>query len=119
MYFTGGFDEISQGLAQQSLLYTLVMGIFGFIVFGAINLNFLIKSGQTIGKKALGIKIIDMDGKLPTLKKYLLKRYAAFFLPPQVPMIGQILSLVNVLFIFGQQHRCLHDLIGGTQVVKS
>jgi uncharacterized RDD family membrane protein YckC len=119
MYFTGGFEGLTDGTHQQSLVYTVAMGILGLIVFCAINLKFLISSGQTIGKKALGIKIVDMDGNLPTLQGHLLKRYATFFIPAQIPTVGQIFSFVNVLFIFGKQKRCLHDFAGGTQVIKS
>ena len=119
MFFTGGFDGITDPTHQQSLLYSVSMAILGFVVFFGINFKFLINSGQTIGKKALGIKIADMGGNLPTLKGHLLKRYAIYFVPAQIPVVGQIFSLVNILFIFGRQKRCLHDLVGGTQVIKS
>jgi len=117
MFLTGGFDGITDGTNQQSLLYNVSIAIVGFVVFFGINFKFLINSGQTIGKKALGIKITDMGGNLPTLKGHLLKRYATYFLPAQIPVVGQIFSLVNILFIFGKQKRCLHDLAGGTQVI--
>jgi len=72
MFLTGGFDGITDGTNQQSLLYNVSIAIVGFVVFFGINFKFLINSGQTIGKKALGIKITDMEGNLPTLKGHLL-----------------------------------------------
>lgn len=115
-YLTGGFDSVAQG-QSQSWLYTLAICALGLIIFFAINLKSLNASGQTIGKKVLDIKIVDMNGDLPTFKKHYIKRYATFFLPGQVPMVGSLFSFVNILFIFGKHRRCLHDLAGGTQVV--
>jgi uncharacterized RDD family membrane protein YckC len=35
-----------------------------------------------------------------------------------IPGLGALLSLVNVLMIFGQEQRCLHDLFANTIVVQ-
>ena len=118
MYFTGGFEGVSAGV-QPSMGYSLLMGLFGLIVFVLVNGKLLVDNGQTIGKKILGIKIITDNGELPTLKEHLLKRYAVFFLPGQIPLVGQIFSIVNVVFIFGKQKRCIHDIAGGTKVVTA
>ena len=119
MFLTGGFDQISNPEEQPSLLYNLAMGIVAIVVFAAINFKLLASNGQTIGKKAVGIKIVTMQDELPSLKENLLKRYAVYFIPGQVPIIGQIFSLVNVLFIFKADQRCIHDLVGDTKVVNA
>jgi len=31
--------------------------------------------------------------------------------------VGQILSTLNILFIFGKNKRCVHDIAAGTKVV--
>ena len=118
MYFTGGFDGVSEGV-QPSLAYSLAIGALGLFVFLIVNGKLLINNGQTIGKKILGIKIVDLNGELPTVKRNLLKRYAVYFIPGQIPIAGQLFSIVNILFIFGKQKRCLHDHIAGTKVVVS
>lgn len=118
MYFTGGFDGITEGI-EPSLGYTLAVGALGLIFFVVVNGKLLISNGQTIGKKILGIKIVDLDGNLPSLKKHLLIRYATYFVPGQIPVAGQIFSLVNILMIFGKQKRCIHDHVAGTKVVIS
>lgn len=117
MFFTGGFDGISEG-ASPPIIYSLLIGALGIVIFFSINTNLLIKSGQTLGKKALGIKIVDLNGETPTFKKHLIKRYTAYFLPGQIPAVGQFISIVNILFIFGKQKRCVHDYIAGTKVVE-
>ena len=116
MFLTGGFSGVASG-EPPSFLYNLVIGIIGLVIFVLINGKFLVSSGQTIGKKALGIKIVDMQGNLPTLGDHLVKRYAVFMLPGQVPIIGPLFSIINVLFVFRSDTRCIHDLAGGTKVV--
>lgn len=116
MYFTGGFADISRG-EQLSIGYSLLIGALGIIVFIIINGKFLAKDGQTLGKKALGIKIVDFSGNHATIKKHLLPRYFIFFCPSQIPLVGQLFAVINVLFILGKQKRCGHDHIAGTKVV--
>ena len=82
-----------------------------------INLNSLKSTGQTLGKKVAGIKVVTTDGALPTLRKHFLKRYSVYFVPGQIPVVGQILSTLNILFIFGKNKRCVHDIAAGTKVV--
>lgn len=118
MYFTGGVQALVQG-AKPATAYSIMMGIFGLIVFILLNGKLLINNGQTIGKKILGIKITTLNGNLPKLKEHLLKRYAVFFIPGQIPFVGQIFAIINVLFVFGKQKRCIHDLVAGTRVVVS
>jgi len=118
MYFTGGFDGIAQGI-QPSLGYTLLIAALGIIVFLIINAKSLIHNGQTVGKRLLGIKIVDLNGSLPSIKQHLIKRYTVYFIPGQIPVVGQVFSLINLLFIFAKQKRCVHDYAAGTKVVKS
>lgn len=35
-----------------------------------------------------------------------------------IPVIGQYISILNYLFVFRKNRRCLHDLIAGTQVIN-
>lgn len=116
MYFTGGFAEISSG-KQPTLEYNLLMSALGILVFLLLNAKFLAENGQTIGKKFLGIKIVDLNGNQPTITKHLLPRYASFLLPGQIPLVGQIIAVINILFILGKQKRCVHDHVAGTKVV--
>ena len=116
IYFTGGFDMIFDGI-KPSIGYNLTMVIFGIIVFILINGKLLLNDGQTIGKFFFGIKIITLDGNLPLINEHLLKRYAIYFILGHIPFAGGLLSLINILFIFGEKRRCIHDLAGGTKVV--
>lgn len=117
VYVTGGFDMIAEGV-EPSLANSLAMGILSLVLFLLINFKLLKDKGQTIGKKCVGIKIVNLAGGQATWGKNLSKRYATFLIPGQIPVIGSIFSLVNVLFVFGKKKRCIHDYAGSTQVVK-
>ncbi|NQZ56152.1 MAG: RDD family protein [Lentisphaeraceae bacterium] len=117
MYFTGGFEGILEGVTH-SIGYTVFMAAVGIATFIVINGRFLLKDGQTVGKRVVGIKIVDMEGDLAAVTPNLVKRYVIFLLPGQIPVLGQIFSFINILFIFGKKKRCIHDLFGKTQVVQ-
>jgi len=116
MYFTGGFATIMEG-QQSPLFYTIKTGLFGLIVFIIINGRLLQRYGQTVGKKIVGIKIADLDGKLPTIKRHILPRYAFISVLAYIPAIGSFLSLIDCLFIFSKNKRCIHDHVAKTIVI--
>jgi uncharacterized RDD family membrane protein YckC len=116
MYPLGIWDYISRG--QNPPLQLMVAAtILGFAVFVLIHGYFLKTNGQTIGKKLLGIRISDLDGNVPSFATVILLRYLPISLVTLLPVVGNFLPLADVLFIFGSDRRCIHDLIAGTQVV--
>lgn len=102
MYFTGGFDRITEG-AQPMLLYTLMIGLISIVVFLVLNYSLLASNGQTIGKRVLSIKVVTLDDQQPSMGTHFLKRYAVYFGCGQIPTAGQLLSIINILTIFGKQ----------------
>ena len=95
-------------------LYTLA----GFVMFFLINGFLLAKHGQTVGKKLLGLRIVRSDGSPASLARLAGLRYGVGFLITAVPMVGMMYGLVDVLFIFRASHKCLHDNIADTIVIK-
>ena len=118
IYFTGGFSP-SAIESNQSIATQITLGLVSIAIFFMLNFKLLKSNGQTIGKKLLGTKIVDMEGNLPTFKDHLWKRYLVYLGASMVPVVGNLFSLVNSLFIFGKAKRCVHDYAGNTQVVKS
>lgn len=117
MYFTGGFDGIADGI-QSSLSYTLVMALISTVIFVVIHGRGIVRDGQTWGKKSQNIKIVTIEGEHPNIHT-LAKRYGFYWLIPNIPVIGQFINMINILFIFSKSKRCLHDHVGGTKVVKA
>ncbi len=95
----------------------------GFAAMGAIlllllavQIYLLVTRGQTIGKKMLGIKIVNFDDEAnPGFVKVFLLRAVVNAFIGVVPFY----SLVDACFIFRDDRRCLHDLIAGTKVVMA
>jgi uncharacterized RDD family membrane protein YckC len=84
-----------------------------------LNGYFLSKDGQTIGKRIIGIKIVSIQRENVGLMKIYFLRYLITSIISQIPVIRSFFNLINILFIFGKERRCLHDRIAGTVVVKN
>ena len=94
--------------------------IWFLIIFMAINSYLLVTKGQTLGKRMLGIRIVDAASNgAATAVKLLGLRYVLVMLVMAIPIIGQLLGLADALFIFRSDRRCVHDLLAGTKVVSN
>jgi uncharacterized RDD family membrane protein YckC len=87
---------------------------------------FLIASrGQTIGKMLLKTKIVVVDGSAAGFfHGVVLRSWPVLFLSsvpamlmPNVQMLSSLIMMIDPLFIFRTDHRCVHDRIAGTYVV--
>jgi uncharacterized RDD family membrane protein YckC len=117
MFVLGTYDYARRGQTPPWTL-TLTGAVLGFLGFLLIHGYFLKTAGQTVGKKALGIRITDLDNNIPPFARIVGLRYLPIQAAAVVPVIGFLYPLVDVLFIFGESRRCIHDLIAGTKVVK-
>ena len=115
-----GLIEISEnetiepiGMEQKVKLF-----ITGQLIFLLVQGYFLHSRGQTIGKILLKIRIVNQNDDLLGIGKLYFLRYFLFNLAAQIPIVGWILALVNILFIFGKDQRCLHDRIVGSKVIN-
>lgn len=107
------FEGVQMTITEQIYLF-----IIGWVTFLIIQGYFLYKRGQTIGKALVNTRIVDLKGNIPNFGKLLLLRYFVFGLIAQIPFIGGLCGLADVLFIFGEERRCLHDYLAGTVVIN-
>lgn len=117
-FFIFGSGIIKNISAVEAIVVTTLISMVGVLFFLLINYKYLLNDGQTIGKKVLKIKILNKEGEEAT-KQELLKRYGLYFGIGFLPILGGILSLVNVLFIFGKEKKCGHDYFAKTIVVEA
>jgi uncharacterized RDD family membrane protein YckC len=104
-------------MRELTMLESVGMGAAGYVLFALIHFAWL-KNGQTIGKKLLGIRMVNNDtGRIADLVRLLAWRYLPVTIVSLIPFIGGILALIDVLFIFGGDRRCLHDYIANTRVI--
>mgnify|MGYP001164199340 FL=1 len=116
-----GLINISDPANMQglNLEQSIKLFIIGQVLFLLVQGYLLHTQGQTIGKKLLKIRIVSLDDKLRGIGQLYFVRYLTFSLIAQIPIIGALIGIVNVLFIFGQDRRCLHDRLAGTKVIEA
>jgi uncharacterized RDD family membrane protein YckC len=107
-------------LSMQGKSATLwaMLGGLAVLALSVYNLFLLYQSGQTIGKKLLGIKILRTDGSRCSLPRIIFMRSMLIGILGGIPFIGPLISLTDVLLIFRDNRLCLHDQIADTIVVK-
>jgi len=74
--------------------------------------------GQSIGKLALGIRVVDGRGVVPPWTHALVAREGARFLLASIPLVGSLVGLADSLSIFRSNRQTLHDGAAGTWVVR-
>ncbi len=118
MFMFGVFQQITRG---QGMTFSQTVGFFVFhlIVFAAVNGWLLANRGQTVGKKVAGTRIVDLAGNLRPFATVFFVRYALLGAIANIPIAGNLFCLVDELFVFRKDKRCIHDLMAGTQVVRA
>ncbi|SMF15662.1 Uncharacterized membrane protein YckC, RDD family [Alteromonadaceae bacterium Bs31] len=117
MFITGYWER---AMAQTvGVTETVLYAVFGFVIFAVLHGYFLVKNGQTIGKKILGTKIVSNEtGEVLPVWKVLFLRYLPVSVAANIPVLGGFVILINYLFVFSKSKRCLHDLIASTKVIN-
>lgn len=116
MFILGFWDKAMAG--EQSAVDNIWLAVVGISGFMILNGYLLANHGQTIGKRLVKTRIVSIhDEKILPLWKVFSRRYLPLWVLGQIPLLGQIFGLVDTLFIFRSDKRCVHDLIAGTRVV--
>jgi uncharacterized RDD family membrane protein YckC len=103
----------------SSFTSTLIATALNVGLFMLVNGKLLSTQGQTVGKKLMGIKIVSLAGGILPLNDIIVRRYGPPMAANLIPLIGSIFCLADVLCIFRNDRRCIHDMIAGTRVVKA
>lgn len=98
--------------------FSAVMGAMGLIQVVSLVIGWLYFAGMqsskqqaTLGKMALGLKVVDSEGQRLSFGKASL-RYIGKFVSSLVLLIGYIIAAFN------PKKQALHDMIAGTYVIK-
>jgi len=87
-------------------------------IYLLVNAVMLARTGQDIGKRYAGIRVVNADGSKANEKTALLKRDALTFVIG-LTGIGVLYWLADFVTLFGKGGRTLHDRIAGTRVVQA
>jgi uncharacterized RDD family membrane protein YckC len=102
---------------ETATMVGMVIMVLGVLALAVYQLVLLTTKGQTLGKRWMKVRIATLDGGNPGFVKAVLLRGFVNGLICGVPYLGMVYSLVDILFIFREDRRCIHDLIAGTRVV--
>lgn len=127
--------DISHDMDKEIIMFNVLNG---FILVGYFVILPYYYNGQTLGKKLLKIKIESKDGSL-TLNQliiraliidglgsliillslvYVLTGLPYFIVTSCLNLIEVVLTIVSVVFIIKRDdHRAIHDLLSGTEVI--
>ena len=118
MYGLGQLDQPSRA-PEASFTPSVTDVASSFAVFVALNGYFLHKHAQTIGKRLIGIRVVNVKSGAPTpFWKLAFVRELPQLLLCLIPFVGIWLSMFELLFIARADLRTGHDLWTSTRVVK-
>lgn len=109
------------GIAALSDMFLVLeatfLGLCGVVLVQGLFLAF---RAQTVGKMLLGLRIMNVaTGRRAGFARLVFLRMLVTSLLSALAGIGWIFGLVDALFIFREDRRCLHDFIAGTRVVRA
>jgi uncharacterized RDD family membrane protein YckC len=112
----GGFQTDSDATPEDVAIgFAILVGVVGLIACCLLNLLFVIRNSQSIAKKLLGIKVVRSDGSHASLARIFWLRNIVNGLLGAIPLY----SLIDPLFIFGDQRQCVHDKLADTIVIQA
>jgi uncharacterized RDD family membrane protein YckC len=101
----GGARSSGDATEAMGLLIALGVGLLNFVLLTAWR-------GQTIGKWATGLRIMQRDGREMGVARSLLRHLVGY------PLSLLTLGLGFLIAAFNSNGRTLHDVIAGTVVVR-
>lgn len=124
---THKIEQLNTSFEQMTTHQTEIMALipdvalWAMAVYAIVLLAFqaflLYRSGQTVGKKVMNIRIVDdQNGKITNITRSFLLRTVVFILAYN---IIYLFFIVDLAFLFTDRHRTLHDRLARTIVVRA
>jgi uncharacterized RDD family membrane protein YckC len=108
------------GQNNEAMLPVAVgLGLLPMIIVLGWTALWLHQHGQTIAKRLFNIRIVRSDGSRCSLLRVIFARWLPMAVLGAIPLVGPVMTLIDPLFIFRSDYRCLHDLIADTIVVRA
>lgn len=92
------------------LAFLMSLGVLGYQAYQTT------RTGQSIGKRMMGIRVVRSDGSRADFVRVILLRNVV---PYFINLGCGLFWLIDSLLIFSEEQRCLHDHIADTRVVKA
>ncbi|NQW24606.1 MAG: RDD family protein [SAR202 cluster bacterium] len=125
-------DQLALLIPSAVIFAIIELPIIGVLISVVYFVSFTYRRGQTPGKMALGIQVVDATGNIPTFRRVLLREFVVKSAPSFLLIAGEYSTLLlNIGYVAGsllllgyvwvlrdRQNRGWHDHIVGTYVVK-
>ena len=123
VFSVGFFASDTAGIISVIVGLMLAFGAFAVIALLYAPLMMARTDGQTLGRKAMGIRVIRVSGEPMTFGWAMLRevviKWLLFGVVGGSTTLG-LAGLVDVLWpLWDEENRALHDFIVGTRVVKA
>lgn len=117
-WLTGSFDAPEPSSFSEAMYQTgnIFWSIVSFGVWLLLNWR-LLDTGQTIGKRALKLRVVRKDGSPCDRNRIILWRTLPLQIVVFVPFIGIFIVLADAFSIFRSSRYMLHDDVADTKVV--
>ena len=114
---TGAYEHHEDWVGIRPQVSALLLAFSAYFI---VNTFLLVRRGQSVGKRLLGIRTVRASASSPPrLLRHMLR------LLPLLPVaavffhwIYSLSLLIDVLAMFLPAKRCLHDYLAGTDVVR-
>jgi len=113
----GAIISVSAGYSDAQLALGGFLLIAGVLGVAGYQIYLLVQRGQSVGKKIVGVRIVDHDsGQIPHWVRLVFVRQGVPGLVSAIPYVGWLFLLLDILFIARDDRRCIHDHLAGTVV---
>ncbi len=102
------------------IIGVLVTFLVPILALTALQWAFTHQRGQSLGKIAAGTRIVKVNGRPITFVEGIILRNWVLAFPTALLnqcCLGWLVTLTDLLLIFAEDRRCIHDHIAGTKVV--
>lgn len=128
LFFFAFFDFVNKPHSPGSEYWMLGYLVLPIAIGAAIQAVFMVRSGQSIGKKMIGIRVVNAEGELPGFARYVLLREGLFYiimiLLYFIPLLAEFIQfawlVANLVLLFdpARNRQTLPDMLAKTYVVK-
>ena len=111
-------QHLAPDFVEDHLEWSATLAYFAAVAIHiVINLPGWARNGQSLGKRAMGIRIVRKDWE-PCSAGRIVFRTLPFLLLLNAPFIGPFIGILDAVLIFRHEPYCLHDDVTDTAVVQ-
>lgn len=115
--FAGSVAMAAYFMASGPVAYlTAAAAVIAVLAWNAV---LIARHGQTVGKRAVKIRMVRSDGSDASFSRLFFLRGVLVLVLWSLPFIGTLFWLVDCLCIFRDDRRCVHDMMADTKVVEA